>query len=110
MHTSTAEFRKLLASYGDEHDKRAVALEFAELFIEQENVEEIISALEEVAADVIESFMARINQAPKTDPEWDQVSCVGAGLSSEAADKMKARWRQCVGHVRRAQSLGIIRQ
>jgi len=101
MHLRTVQFTSLLSSYPALQERHAVAIEFAELFIEEENVVEVLAALSGVSPETNAAFIGRVNEAPRSEAAWAQFSIVGANLSRQEAERAKSRWRECVSHVRK---------
>jgi len=76
--------------------------EWAESFINEENVEDIIKYLGISKGTANEVFWHRMNNAPKTDEEWSQIMYIGSGVSQdkEHQDQLRERTRKVVELVR----------
>ncbi len=103
LHQRTTDFLNLLASY-DEVDKRLVAAEFAEIFIEEGNVDEVLSVLAALSPQIKNEFLDRVAQAPTSETEWNRLQIIGAGMDEAARINAKVTWRLCVERVRRKTS------
>lgn len=102
MHPRTREFASLVKSYSSSHERQAAAVEFAELYIEQENAAELLSVLKELSPEAEETFMGRVSRAPSSEAGWEQFIIIGANQSKADAARAKARWRECVHLIRTA--------
>jgi hypothetical protein len=100
VYQRTTDFVNLLASY-DEADKRLVAKEFAEIFIEEGNVDEVLSVLAALSPQIKNEFLDRVARAPSSESEWNRLQIFGAGMDEAACIKAKITWRLCVERVRR---------
>ena len=101
MHQRTTDFVKFLASY-NERDKPVVAREIAVIFIEEGNVDEVLSVLAAVSPQIKNDFLDRVAQAPSPESEWNQLQIIGAEMSEADCIRAKITWRLCVERVRRA--------
>lgn len=101
MNRRVDQFERLLLSYPDAHSKRTVALDFAQSFIEDGNVCQILAVLASVSTEVKNIFLERVALAPQSEEEWQKLFVVGAEMSEADCLKAKSMWRLCVERVRR---------
>src|SRR5690242_15994282 len=102
MHPRTNQFKNLLNSYSLEHDRRAVALEMAEVFIEAENVTEVLDVLSSLSAETHAAFVERVSQSPTSEGEWARLRIIRSNQVERDEAREKLLWRKCVECVRRS--------
>ncbi len=92
MDQDLEDFKKLIVSETDEHGIVSTWVgEWAESFINEENVEDIVGLLAKQKGDASLEFWKRINSAPVCDEEWSKVIYIGSGVSGSENHQNKLR-------------------
>ncbi len=103
MTKDLADFKEFVESNLSENGELpAFVGEWAESFINEGNVEDIIKILGNSKGQASDRFWALINKAPLTEEDWGRVMYIGSGVSQdkEHQDKIRNKRRKVVEIVR----------
>jgi len=74
--------------------------DFAFAFVDESNLEDIISFLGNAGGDANQVFWNKVHSLPRTDEDWESLLYVGGEMTEESGAMMKARDKRVVEIIR----------